>query len=357
MSLADFNYVPSLSSFPYHFRLSRQKPKNAPRGFHYPALKEWVMRAFRGITIVLPFVAMLLGSITLFGGKFLPNPLMTPDSSGVLATYNTNGGIDINNAFFQDLGANGRTCNTCHISTSAWTITPADVQAKFAATQGMDPIFRTNDGSNCPSADVSTVSSRSMAYSQLLTKGLIRVSETVPANAEFEIVDIQDPYNCPETNAINPAMYRRPLPATNLNFLSTIMWDGRETVFGATPGKSIDLNQSLINQAIHATSGHAQGTTQPTPQQLSQIVAFETGLFTAQEKDQHAGSLTTQGALGGPVNLSRQNTFVGINDSLGGDPTGATFMQTCSRFIAHGRMLVLRTGSQSRGEKICSTIC
>ena len=211
------------------------------------------MRAFRGTAIVLPFVAVLLGSITLFGGKFLPNPLMTPDSSGVLATYSINGGVDINNPFFQDLGANGRTCNTCHISTSAWTITPADVQAKFAATQGMDPIFRTNDGSNCPSADVSTVSSRSMAYSQLLTKGLIRVSETVPANAEFEIVGIQDPYNCPETNASNPAMYRRPLPATNLNFLSTIMWDGRETVFGAIPGKSIDLNQSLINQAIHAT--------------------------------------------------------------------------------------------------------
>jgi cytochrome c peroxidase len=283
------------------------------------------MLPHRWTTIPLSFVAVLLGAGALFGGKFLPNPLKTSDSSGVLATYSTAGGIDINNAFFQDLGTNGRTCNTCHISSSAWTITPADVRAKFDATQGTDPIFRTNDGSNCPSADVSSVSSRRQAYSQLLTKGLIRVSESVPANAEFQIITIQDPYNCPETNAANPAMYRRPLPATNLNFLSTIMWDGRETVFGAIPGKSIDLNQSLTNQAIHATSGHAQGTVQPTPQQLSQIVAFETGLFTAQENDQHAGILTAQGAQGGPVNLSQQNTFVGINDSLGGDPTGATF--------------------------------
>jgi cytochrome c peroxidase len=231
------------------------------------------------------FAVLTLGTVSLFGGKFLPNPLKTSDPSGVLATYSTAGGIDINNPFFQSLGSNGRTCNTCHISTSAWTITPSDVQAKFDATQGMDPIFRTNDGSNCPSADVSTVTSRSQAYSQLLTKGLIRVSESVLATADFEIIDIQDPYNCPETTTANPAMYRRPLPSTNLNFLSTIMWDGRETVFGAIPGKSIDLNQSLTNQAIHATSGHAQGTVQPTPQQLSQIVAFETGLFTAQEND------------------------------------------------------------------------
>ena len=282
------------------------------------------MRAFRGSAVVLTPVAVLLGSIALFGGKVFPNPLMTPDSAGVLANYSTNGGIDINNPFFQSLGSNGRTCNTCHISSSAWTITPADVQAKFNATQGMDPIFRTNDGSNCPSADVSTVAARQQAYSQLLSKGLIRISESVPANAEFQIISIQDPYNCPETRASSLAMYRRPLPATNLKFLSTIMWDGRETVFGAIPGKSIDLNQSLMNQAKDATTGHAQGLV-PSAQQVAQIVAFETGVFSAQANDQGAGSLTAQGALGGAVNLSQQNTFVGINDSLGGDPTGATF--------------------------------
>lgn len=282
------------------------------------------MHAFRGSAVVLTPVAVLLGSIALFGGKLLPNPLMTPDSTGVLANYSANGGIDINNPFFQNLGSNGRTCNTCHISTSAWTITPADVQGKFNATHGMDPIFRTNDGSNCPSADVSTVSARQQAYSQLLSKGLLRISETVPANAEFQIISVEDPYNCPETTTANPAMYRRPLPATNLKFLSTVMWDGRETVFGAIPGKSVDLNQSLLNQAKDATTGHAQGLV-PSTQQLSQIVAFETGMFSAQVNDQGVGSLTAQGALGGPVNLSRQNSFVGINDSLGGDPTGAAF--------------------------------
>ena len=282
------------------------------------------MRAFRGTTVLLSTVAVLFGSVAVFGGKLLPNPLFTPDSGGVLGTYSTRGGIDINNPFFQDLGSNGRTCNTCHISTSAWSVTPADVKAMFKASRGLGPIFRTNDGSNCPSADVSTVDARRRAFSQLLSKALIRVSVQVPENAEFEIVGIQDPYNCPETTATNPALYRRPLPAANLKFLSAVMWDGRETVAGAIPGKSIDLSTSLANQAKDATMGHAQGNA-PTTQQLAQIVDFETGLYTAQEIDQHVGRLNSDAAHGGPENLSRQNTFTGINDSLGGDPTGAAF--------------------------------
>jgi len=44
---------------------------------------------------------VILGSISLFGGKLLPYPLLTSDSTGVLGTYNTAGGLDINDAFFQ----------------------------------------------------------------------------------------------------------------------------------------------------------------------------------------------------------------------------------------------------------------
>jgi hypothetical protein len=153
---------------------------------------------------------------------------------------------------------------------------------------------------------------------------LIRVSVQVPENAEFEIVGIQDPYHCAETTATNPALYRRPLPAANLKFLSAVMWDGRETVFGAIPGKSIDLSASLANQARDATMGHAQGNA-PTPQQLSEIVDFERALYTSQAVDRHAGVLNSDSAHGGAETLSQQNTFTGINDSLGGDPTGAAF--------------------------------
>lgn len=282
------------------------------------------VRSRRFTAAALGGAALTFASISLFGGIFLPNPLLTRDSTGVLSTYSTTGAVDITNPFFQKLGSNGRTCGTCHIPSSAWTITPADVQVRFSVTQGNDPIFRTNDGSNCPSADVSTVSARSKAYSLLLNRALIRISLPMPANAEFQIIGIQDPYNCPETTASNPAFYRRPLPAANLKFLSAVMWDGRETVFGAIPGKSMDLTKSLANQALDATTGHAQGAA-PTEEQLAQIVNFETSEFTAQIYDKQAGSLTAQNATGGPHNLSQQDTYIGINDSLGGEPTGAAF--------------------------------
>ena len=248
----------------------------------------------------------------------VPNPLRTPDSSGMLGTYSTNGAIDVTNPFFQNLGANGRTCNSCHVSSTAWTISPPEVQARFNANNGTDPIFRPVDGANCPSADVSTVAARRNAYSQLLSKGLIRISLPVPAGADFKIISVSDPYNCAETTASQPAMYRRPLPSTDLPFLTTVMWDGREKA-GTT------LNDHLTQQAIDATMGHAQAAAPPTAAQVAQIVAFETAIYTAQLSDNNVGMLSAAGASGGPVNLSRQSFYVGINDALGGDPTGAAF--------------------------------
>jgi cytochrome c peroxidase len=281
------------------------------------------MGARRFATAVLCFAVLMFASLT-FGGIIFPNPLFTPNSSGVLSTFDMAGKVDITNPFFQSLGTNGRSCNTCHIPSSAWSVTPADVQTKFNATNGTDPIFRTNDGSNCPSEDVSTPRARAKAYSLLLNKALLRISLQMPLNAEFQIIYIQDPYNCPETTAANPAFYRRPLPSANLKFLSAVMWDGRETVFGAIPGKSLNLIQSLTNQAHDATTGHSQGAV-PTDDQLAQIVSMETGLFTAQFTDRGVGNLADDGASGGPHSLSQQNTYIGINDALGGDPNGAPF--------------------------------
>jgi len=102
------------------------------------------------------------------------------------------------------------------------------------------------------------------------------------------------------------------------------MWDGRETVFGSIPGKSLNLEQSLKNQGQDAVTGHAQGAV-PSPEQLAKIAEFETSISTAQVFDVHAGNLTAKGATGGPIGLSQQNTYIGINDALGGDPTGAAF--------------------------------
>jgi hypothetical protein len=117
-------------------------------------------------------------------------------------------------------------------------------------------------------------------------------------------------------------MYRRPLPATNLRFLSTVMSDGRESspqtgtqkiTYATNPA---DLLADLAHQAIDATTGHAQAVAPPTPQQIQDIVNFETQLRTAQAIDFGAGLLSADGANGGPVPLASQQFFIGINDSF-----------------------------------------
>ena len=86
-----------------------------------------------------------------------PNMLPFANPTGFAATFSTTGKIDLNGPFFQSLGTNGRTCGSCHQPSDGWTVTPEKIQARFEATDGTDPIFRTNDGSNSPDADVSTV--------------------------------------------------------------------------------------------------------------------------------------------------------------------------------------------------------
>jgi hypothetical protein len=239
------------------------------------------------------------------------------DPAGVLRTIDVNGSIDLDNPFFQSFGINGRRCATCHVAEDGWTITPAHVRARFDATDGTDPLFRTNDGSNAPNLPTETRGERRAAYSMLLDRAVIRIGLPIPPNAEFELTAVDDPYHFASAEQLS--LFRRPLPTTNLGFLSTVMWDGRETF----PGQTIHFD--LADQANGATRGHAQAPADLTAAQEESIVAFETGLFTAQLFDVRAGDLREQGALGGPEALSQQPFFLGINDPLGKNPTGAPF--------------------------------
>ena len=276
---------------------------------------------------------VLIGAVFLIGQatqlSFLPNLFPFRNSSGFSATFTTNRVIDLTNPFFQSLGTNGRSCGTCHQPDQGWTVSAEEIQERFLATRGLDPIFRTNDGSNCNhNIDTSTLAGRSSAYSLLTSRGLIRIAIDVPANAEFEVAAVQNPYGCNETSTLS--MYRRPLPATNLRALSAVMWDGRESTSPSTekitfPTNPNDLLFDLAHQAVDATLGHAQALTPPTPDQQQGIVNFEMALSTAQIADNHAGLLNVLGATGGPFQLSQQNFFVGINDPLGGNPSGAPF--------------------------------
>ena len=247
------------------------------------------------------------------------------NDSGVAVTISTNGFIDRRNPFFRELGSNGRSCVTCHVPEEGWSMTPNGLRDRFERSNGMDPVFRPNDGAVSPLADVSTRRAREQAYAMLLGKALIRVGIGVPAAAEFELVKVDDPYGF--ASAAELSLFRRPLASTNLRFLSTVMWDGRETfpdaassdcLFGTTTCFA-PLHADLADQANAATTGHAQGTTPLTTEQRNAIVDFELGLFTAQQRDAAAGRLWVDGADGGPAFLSTVPSYFGINDPLVGD--------------------------------------
>jgi cytochrome c peroxidase len=277
-------------------------------------------KPFLGLAIVLGTgtIAGMLGTAGRAAGESGPDPLTFDDPTGQVRTITLDSPLDLDNPFFQDLGTNGRTCFSCHRPGQGWTITPKAVQRRFAESRGLDPIFRTNDGSTCEGADVSTLAARRAAFGLLMSRGLIRVGLDVPAGAEFAIDNVIDPFNCPP--ATNDAsLYRRPLPSTNLRFLSGVMWDGRES------SPTTTILQDLAHQANDATRGHAQAARDITAEEAQQIVAFETGLFTAQARDDQAGSLHAGGARGGPVALSQQPFFVGINDPVGLNPSGDAF--------------------------------
>ena len=243
------------------------------------------------------------------------------NASGASQTINVSGGpvVDPGNPFFQSLGTNGRSCATCHDVRDGMTLTPRRLQARFAATGGKDPVFRTVDGSNSPLADVSTVQARRAAYSMLLSKGLLRIGIGIPAGAEFELVAVQDRFGY--ASAAELSLFRRPLPATNLRFLSTVMWDGRETFKDAgLPSGFAPLAFDLADQSNVATLGHAQGATPLTEAQRQAIVDFEMQLFTAQVEDATAGDLRTGGATGGPRALSTHPFTFAMNDPLDGGP-------------------------------------
>jgi len=260
-------------------------------------------------------------------------PVAAPNRSGVALTVTPTGTIDTANPFFRPFG-NGRSCATCHRETEGWTITPQGVQQRFAASDGNDPLFRLVDGANSPVLRDTTIDQKRVAYSLLLNKGLIRVGLPVPANAEFDLVRVDDPYGYANVGELS--LFRRPLPSTNLRFSATVMWDGRETFTDAASNICLantvpaqcfaPLDFNLLHQADSAVKGHAQAAAGLTAAQQRAIVDFEKGLFTAQASDNRAGSLSALNARGGPALLMGTGFWFGINDVAAGDyRTGAPF--------------------------------
>ena len=311
--------------------------------------------------IVLCAVALVtIATGTAIADVYLRNLFPFLDFAGFSGTYSNTGRVDLSGPFFQNLGTNGRTCETCHEPSDAFGLSAIDAQFRYFISHGKDPLFAQFDGSTCPTGPVNN--------SLVVNNGLIRIGLTVPPNTtdssppQYTIAAVQDPYGCALTT--NPegqqiaSVYRRPLPTTNLGFLSAVMFDGRESLVYPLNNEqtfAANLNTDLTQQAIDATLTHAQADQPPTATQLSEIVGFELALNSAQLSDFFAGSLS-KGANGGAQFLSTQPYYPGINDSLGGDPEGKQF--TPNVFTIYTSFENSRNPQQAsiaRGEQIFNT--
>ncbi len=284
-------------------------------------------------------------------------PYATP--TGTVSTFVTSGDIDTTGVFFQQLGTNARSCANCHQVSEGMALNAAATQALFTSTNGADPLFLPVDGANCPTVATGDIAGHSL----VLNNGLIRIAREIPANAQFQVTATADPYGCavttdPSTMLPIFSVYRRPLPVASLTFLSNVMWDTRDTIAPLNIGSSFssDLVLDLEAQAASAATTHEQASAVPSSELLSELVAFVESLYTAEATDNLAGPLNSNGALGGAADLSSQNYYPGINDSLGQDPQGNPFNPVVfTLFEGFANSMNPQQASIARGENIFNT--
>jgi cytochrome c peroxidase len=232
-------------------------------------------------------------------GGHLPNNFPIPNRAGTAATFSNAGFVDLNNPFHVPQGSNGRSCESCHLLETGWSVVPAEVELRFWLTQGTDPIFNLLDA-NSPTADVSTVQARYSAYS-MLRQGLFRRGGNVPTNAEYEIIAVDDPLGAGGSVTRFEA-FRRPLATANFHIARNVGWHDQNA------NGSGDVHAGLLNQATGNITGAQQGAP-PAAETVEAIATYEEGLAFAQQSVFGVGSLTSCGATGGPENLSAQTAL------------------------------------------------
>lgn len=240
--------------------------------------------------------AELSQNLQALGGGTLPNNFPVLNSAGTAATFSSAGSVDLNNSFHVPQGSNGRSCETCHLLQTGWSVVPAEIELRFLLTQGTDPIFNLLDA-NSPTANVSTPQARYSAYS-MVRKGLFRRGGNVPAGAEYEITAVDDPLGAGGSLTRFEA-FRRPLATSNFHIAMNVGWHDQST------NGSGDVHAGLLNQAAGNVTGAQQGAP-AAPATLEAIADYEEGLAFAQQFVFGAGLRTACGAEGGPEHLSAQ---------------------------------------------------
>ena len=239
-----------------------------------------------------------------------------PNPSGWAETISLTGDIDLANPFFQVLGTNGRTCQTCHDAQAGWTITPAFAQKQFLLTRGLPlgqgtaPLFRPHDASTNPTAAHSTVAQRAILYGLVTSRGLIHNTRAVPARTQYVLSQVDDPYG--SSTIARFLRFRRPNPISNEGLTQTVTWNGIDQ-------PPAELLQTVANLAHQF---HAQDPNPLSGDERKAMAGFMAGLIHAQAEDLLAGPLDAAGARGGVRALAGETFVVGENDpaSPGFDP-------------------------------------
>jgi cytochrome c peroxidase len=243
--------------------------------------------------------------------------LSAVNSAGFAETVHTSGAIDRSNPFFQPLGTNPRTCETCHSSAQGWTLTSSAATVSFLQSQGLAPLFELQDAGSRPDADISTLDARRATFgSTTVQRGLIRFNRTINnnPNAEFTVTEVVDPSGFSDLTHV--LSFRRPTPTANQSKVPSTGWNG-------VPNP--DVRGAVTSTSSGASRLHEQRADAPDAATLAAMADFQLGVVFAQARDFRAGRLDAGGARGGAANLLAQPFYVGINDIQGNDPMGQPF--------------------------------
>lgn len=246
---------------------------------------------------------------------------------GKLTTLNAAGSTaTVGHPFFTALGGNGRACISCHQPSDGMSLSLKTINERWALLAERDPIFAPSDGANCPNLPMKDRASHSL----LLERGLFRIPRAWPprdaagneVKPEFTIEVVRDPTGCNtspeyglESAAPTISVYRRPRPVANLKYITAVGFSfdpksglplQRDPRTGEYVSEALMADTrvlTLTDQAIDAMRTHLQMQGDPTPEQVAQIVAFESQISSAQSHDAWGGSLAEAGARGGPQHI------------------------------------------------------
>ena len=275
----------------------------------------------------------------------LENNFPFENPGGNAATFSTAGFVDLDNEFHTPQGTNGRSCGTCHLPESGWSINPGQIEALFAETGGVAPIFNPLDA-NSATADVSTPEARHASYS-MLRAGLFRRGANRPSTAEYTITGVDDPLHAGGSTT-RFEFFRRPLATVNFHLALNVGWHSQNGQALTPP--PVD---GLTAQASGNITGAQQGATAP-PEIVAAIVAYESQLSFAQLTARGAGRLDKCGGRGGPEILASQPFVDGPFDLFDAWASG----QGCAtnphrRQIARGQALFNATNANGRSCRGC----